>query len=229
MLFRLLLTLSLIGAWSLPALGCLYNPSLFNPSRIPLDMERLIPLLDKERGIPLDMFHELPQKLFPERRNEVIENERETGGGTWRDSEGREGTYTSTKHTRIVRVRDCFGGRAIGCSDRETFYLYTIELDDGRKEWFTWTRLPIGATSSRLFTASGNGEVKMSRARTADGGGEITITVGNNTLRGDYTLTLVEDKIAGIPSSITYPHSTLKGLRIERVKEVQPRQPRGTY
>ena len=207
MLFRLLLTLSLVGAWSLPALGCLVNPT--RKPLVDLDVKPFD--LDEKSNVD-DMFDELPQKLFPERRNKVIMAEKETGGGTWSDSKGREGTYTSEKHTRLVKVRDCGKGwgRRIGCSENATFHLYVIELDDGRKEWFTW--VVTGMIRSIRFSESRIGIVAMKYA--AEREDEIVITAG------DFTLTLVEEEIEGIPNSIVLQHSSSRRILSKIQKEV---------
>ena len=175
MLFRLLLTLSLVGAWSLPALGSVFDTMLPGPSA------KLVSML---RAIDFD------------------KSESTEGGGTWRDSQGREGNYASLKSVAFKRVKVCPIGR-IGCRSFAAFIRYSIELDDGRTESFKWVSTPV---ISAPTSASGDVEMKFVwKARSKERG---TITI----VDGSYTLTLVEEKIKGVPNSITYstnPRSNL--------------------
>lgn len=206
MLFRLLLALSLVGAWSLPALGCIINPSapalegIINPSVLPgkftgVDMDKMLLTIDFDK---LDS---------------------QEGGGTWHDSEGREGRYVSQKSGTIRRVRDCRG--YIGCySDSAGFYRYSIELDDGRKEWFKWTS-EIIATAYYVHTAySDSGLVDAKYVDTTQRGLGNVITI----VDGDYTLTLVEERIS-VPNSITYsPRSNLNPANIDDEEDLVERR-----
>ena len=191
MLFRLLLTvsLSLVGAWSLPALGCL---------KLPL-MEDLI------------------RSILPTMEDFDKAKQKSSGGGTWRDSKGRDGTFTSAISTLSEKVRDCGRGMKmrLGCYENAVFRLYVIKLDDGRSEWFKWHEHHFNGV---VFSASGSGSLAMEFVRTADEDDSRTITI----VDGDYTLTLVEEKIKRVPNSITYnPSSNLSPHRIIR-KELEP-------
>ena len=150
MLFRLLLTLSLVGgAWSLPALGLT-----------------------------------------------------EKGGGTWLDSEGREGTYVSRKSAFAVSPRDCVG--CIGGGGTYEVHHFKINLDDGRSESFNWKGEP-NSNQKIIDASSDSGAVEMGFVQKAESDEKGTITI----VDGDYTLTLVEEKITGVPNSIIYKRSNL--------------------
>ena len=188
MLFRLLLTISLVGAWALPALGCGQRDTIISAHA--------------------HMFRLLQGALFPRTTSE-------RGGGTWYDSEGREGTFVAKIRTRIRKVRECSRGR-IGCYENAAFHHYTIELDDGRTEWFTWSAAPPVVIKS---SSSSSGAVAMKfvkRTRTANGDQLNKITI----VDGDYTLTLVEEKIDRVPNSITYtPRSSLRPVEEMSLQE----------
>ena len=160
MLFRLLLTVSLFGVWSLPAFG--NGGTWENPLQV-------------------------------------------SGGGKWYDNMGRVGIFDSQLSTLYKKVKDCRRG-LIGCYEIGSIRRYSIEIDDGRTEWFAWSpNVALSCSSS-----SGSGAVKtvfVGRTRRADPGHAHAITI----VDGDYTLTLLEGKIKGVPGSITYgnPRSNL--------------------
>ena len=134
--------------------------------------------------------------------------QKSSGGGTWRDSKGRDGTFTSAISTLSEKVRDCGRGMNMrfGCYENAVFRLYVIKLDDGRSEWFKWHEHHFNGV---VFSASGSGSLAMEFVRTADEDDSRTITI----VDGDYTLTLVEEKIKRVPNSITYmPNSNLSPL-----------------
>ena len=79
MLFRLLLTLSLVGAWSLPALG---NG----------DDRPVLDILKKAVNLTI---WDNPEYVLSAINFDKLDNT--AGGGTWHDSEGRKGTYVSPK------------------------------------------------------------------------------------------------------------------------------------
>ena len=180
MMFRLLLAVSLVGAWSLPAFGM---------------------TLDFRNYEGWDM------------SKDIKDITRKRGGGVWHDSEGREGIFTSLYTTIATRERCVLMGSSCLDYDYSLLYRYTIRLDDGRTEWFTWcgsnTRLyGIESYTCNRTPPSSSGAVKMEfveRTSSDDGNQESTITI----VEGTYTLTLVEEKIASVPRSITYPSSNL--------------------
>ena len=199
MLFRLLLTLSLIGAWSLPALGCGGNSTRVFDFKSPISYTTLEML----RNVDFD-----------------VATQHVDGGGTWYDSRGRKGTFSSQLSTLDRAVQKCSGCIRSCHYETEVFHRYSIELDDGRREWFKWKKVEFARDDYELVKKSVSEEypVDMTFVRRADESGSRAIVIAD----GDYTLTLVEDKIAGIPSRITYiPRSKLHPHRsLERLLDI---------
>ena len=186
MLFRLLLTLSLVGAWSLPALGCLYNPTRPVLDILKLDVLKL-------------SIWDNPEYVLSAINFDKLDNT--AGGGTWHDSEGRKGTYVSLKSETTRNLNNYCRGRLGDCPNNLAhFHRYIIMLDDGRTAWFKWS---LSLVPTHPISNSGAVDMKIVRS---DNGQWNTITI----VDGDYTLTLVEDKIEGVPNSITYPTSSLR-------------------
>ena len=185
MLFRLLLTVSLFGVWSLPAFGCL------GPSH-KLD---LLGCVYHELVPSLREFTMLYKADFDKATQQV------SGGGTWYDSTGGEGIFSSQLSSLSKKVKECRRGLS-GCYERAGLHRYSIELDDGRSKWFKWMASPPAVIIVDLSNSSG--AIDMKFVRHADEGDSRTITI----VDGDYTLTLVEGKIKSVPNSITYgnPH-----------------------
>ena len=154
MLFRLLLTMSLVGAWSQPAFGATLT-------RVPNTIE---------------------------------------GGGTWHDSYGDEGTFVSKMRKILGTEEQCWPFSGIGCHETyetATLFHYTIELDDGRTEWFRWQTSVLGKI--RHSPSSGSGAVAMK----SNGDPEGAITI----VDGYYTLTLLEEETElPMPNSITFTY-----------------------
>ena len=152
------------------------------------------------------------RSILPTMENFDKAKQKSSGGGTWRDSRGRDGTFTSAISTRIMKARDCRSSHKftamVGCYENMSFYRYTIELDDGRTEWFSWKSKLFGNPFASPSSSSGFINMKfLEGTRPADGEQGHAITI----VDGDYALTLVEEKIAEVPNSITYiPRSRLQ-------------------
>ena len=125
------------------------------------------------------------------------------GGGTWRDSEGRKGTYVSLKSETTRNLNNYCRGQYGDCPNNLAhFHRYIIMLDDGRTAWFKWS---LSLVPTHPISNSGAVDMKIVLPD-PDNGQWNTITI----VDGDYTLTLVEEKIEGVPNSITYPTNSLR-------------------
>ena len=185
MLIRLFLSLSLLGAWSLPAFACLRDP-LLHPIKRTFLTEEMLREID---------FDKATQQV--------------SGGGTWYDSKGREGTFSSQLSTLRKNGVGCPNdGTLHGCASRTELHRYSIELDDGRSEWVRWGKLKFFSgmlDGAEYFkSVSEEASVDVTFVRRADEGDSRTITIAY----GDYTLVLVEEKIKGVPNLVYTPIPT---------------------
>ena len=96
-------------------------------------------------------------------------------------------------------------GRLGDCPNNLTyFHRYIIMLDDGRTAWFKWSWFKSPLVTTHQISNSGTVDMEFVLPDPDNGWNTITI------VDGDYTLTLVEEKIEGVPNSITYPTSSLR-------------------
>lgn len=187
MLLRLLLTLSLLGAWSLPVFGCIK------------------PITTADLWNYFFIKHSITKTI---------------GGGTWHDSKGNEGTFSSKlyryHHSNHVEHRAEHGLVRVKRVGGPTIYsyIYSIKLDDKRTEKFIWQSYYhyMNKISKTPSLSSSSSEYAMGFFARATDAKDHQMRI---TVDGDYTLTIVEEKLDNVllpllPSRITYkPRSSL--------------------
>ncbi len=144
-MFKMLLTAGLLGAWTLPAWGCLLKPPArgegesVRGSALGCGMQPRPNWVDILKDKLLTTKHPLPTVH---------------GTGSWSDSSGQDGTYVyslSGFHLSLCPAM------TIGCYDRSNFFTYSAHLSDGRTINFSWRAKRGGPSSSPVVQAIPDG------------------------------------------------------------------------